>query len=154
MEVETVLFMTWAREYVDSLTTKMLPGKFYYDVFGSYNEAQDSLANSYNKIGAEINAKVAPVGLIWKEIHAKYPDSKLWRKDHNHPTEIGTVIATYAIYATIFNESAKGLRCPVPVPAPIVRDIQEITNQKIFDDTKKINKISTNELVNLFIELK
>lgn len=131
---KTVLFMTWAREYADSLSTKMLPGKFYYDVFPSYNAAQDSLANSYLKIGQEIGAKVAPVGLVWKEIFNRHPDLVLWRKDHNHPTETGSVIAAYALYATIFNEPVKHVRCPIPVPSALVKEIKLLTDQIVFKD--------------------
>ena len=126
---EPILFMTWAREYADSIRTKMLSGKFYYDVFHSYNEAQDSLSNSYLKIGKEIGAKVAPAGLIWKKIHNQHPELVLWREDHNHPTETGSVIAAYAIYATIFNEPVKNIRCPIPVPMALVNEIKNLTDQ-------------------------
>ena len=125
---QTVLFMTWAREYADSITTKMLPGKFYYDVFDSYNTAQDALAASYNKIGKETRAKVAPAGLVWKEFHNRHPEIPLWRADHNHPLEIGSVIAAYAIYETIFEEPVQKVRCPLPVSESLVREIKEITD--------------------------
>ncbi|WP_321343113.1 hypothetical protein [uncultured Draconibacterium sp.] len=130
---QTVLFMPWAREYADSLRTKMLPGKFYYDVFDSYNTAQDSLANSYYKIANEVGAKVAPAGLVWKEFHSRHPEVQLWRPDHNHPLEIGTVIAAYAIYKTIFDEPAKGVRCPLPISKNLVNEIKQITDELITD---------------------
>lgn len=128
---KTVLFMTWAREYADSLTTKMLPGKFYYEEFESFNSAQDSLASSYFKIGNEINAKVAPAGLVWKEILDIFPNLSLWRSDHSHPAEIGSVIAAYSIFATIFEESVEGTRAPVPVPNDLESNIGRITDQVI-----------------------
>ncbi len=130
---QTVLYMTWAREYADSLGTKMLPGKFYYDVFDSFNEAQDSLAASYCKIGKEINAKVAPAGLAWKEFHKQYPEVSLWRPDHSHPLEIGSIIAAYTIYKTIFNESIKDIKCPLPLPKEYVKEIKNITNKLVPD---------------------
>lgn len=133
-KAEPILFMTWAREYGDSIRTKMLPGKFYYDVFASFDEAQDSLANSYLKIGKEINAKVAPAGLVWKEIFRRHPDLVLWRPDHNHPTETGSVIAAYSIFATIFDESVTKLRCPLPVSDSLVNEIKSVTNQLVFID--------------------
>ena len=111
-----------------------MPGKFYYDVFPSYNEAQDSLANSYLAIGEEIDAKVAPAGLVWKEMFNRYPELVLWRQDHNHPTETGSVIAAYAIYATIFNEPVKNVRCSLPVSTKLVNEIKQITDQIVFGD--------------------
>ncbi len=132
---QTILYMTWAREYADSIGTKMLPGKFYYDVFDSFDSAQDSLAASYNKIGKEINAKVAPSGLAWKAFHKMHPDVALWRSDHSHPLEIGSVIAAYSIYKTIFNESVIGIKSPLPISEKYQKDIIEIT-EKLVPDKK------------------
>lgn len=126
---ETILFMTWAREYVDSIKTKMLPGKFYYDVFDSYNTAQDSLAASYCRIGKELDVAVAPAGLVWKEIHNKYPDLKLWRNDHNHPMECGSIIAAYSIYATLFGSNIENVRSGVPVERWLENDIKSILSE-------------------------
>jgi hypothetical protein len=111
----------------------MLPGKFYYDVFDSYNSAQDALADSYYKIGNEIGAKVAPAGLVWKEFHARHPEIQLWRPDHNHPLEVGTIMAAYAIYCTIFDEPAQKIRASLPIDEELLQDIKEITYELISD---------------------
>ncbi len=82
-----VLYMTWARQYRP--------------------ESQDSIARVYSRIGRDVGALVAPVGLAWQRVRHEYPAIVLFDPDGTHPSSEGSYLAACVFYALF------SARCPL-----------------------------------------
>lgn len=78
---KTVLYMTWSEK--------------------DNKSGQDKMADAYIRLGKEINAAVAPVGLLWWKYNDKYSDDELYYEDGQHASYIGSSLAAYAIFSAI-----------------------------------------------------
>lgn len=87
---ETVFFMTWERP--DAV---------------AHGVTTQALASAYNKVGAELGAKVAPAGLAFSRSLQERPELRLNQQD-GHPTIHGTYLSACVFYATIFNQNPIG----------------------------------------------
>ncbi|MDT0553805.1 hypothetical protein [Urechidicola vernalis] len=85
---QTVFFMTWS--------TKNKPNE------------QVILTHAYNQIASELDAILAPVGLVWDKLRVNNSLS-LYDPDGSHPSEYGSFIVASTIFSTIFKESTEGL---------------------------------------------
>ncbi len=87
---QTILLMTWERpdSIRDGATT-------------------ENLAKAYKATGANLRAKVAPVGLAFARSLKEKPDLLLCSHD-GHPTVYGTYLAACVLYGTIFGQSPVG----------------------------------------------
>jgi hypothetical protein len=85
-----VLLMTWQRP--DS--TK-------------YGVTTENLAGSYQRIGDEVGALVAPAGLAFARALKERPDLQL-NQDDGHPTAAGTYLAACVLYGTLYRRSPVG----------------------------------------------
>jgi len=81
----TMLYMTWANKDVP--------------------EDMDSLEASYQVVGKQLNAPVAPVGKVWEYIQKTYPQIELYISDNKHPTLSGTYTVACVFYYTMFNKN-------------------------------------------------
>lgn len=86
-----LLFMTWAREQQPQMQAK--------------------LAETYQRLGRELNAPVAPVGLAWEKflqgpLKGKV---KLHSRDGSHPSKEGSYLAACVFFAKIYKKSPVGL---------------------------------------------
>jgi len=86
---EPVLYMTWARQHAP--------------------ETQDAITETYNRVGAEIDAGVAPVGVAWGRSLAAHPEITLHTADRSHPTLEGSYLAACVFHATLLGETPVGL---------------------------------------------
>ena len=86
---ETVLYMTWARQHIPEMI--------------------NGLADGYISLAKEINAKVAPVGLVWKNALNADPNLVLHTEDKSHPTPRGSYLSACVFYSTFYNSSPEGL---------------------------------------------
>jgi hypothetical protein len=86
---ETVLYMTWARQHIPEMI--------------------DDLAVAYISLAKKINAKVAPVGIAWKNALDANPELILHTEDKSHPTPIGSYLTACIFYSTFYNSSPEGL---------------------------------------------
>ncbi len=83
---DPILYLTWSREF-DPLM-------------------QDSITMAYETLGAEINAKVVPVGPIWREALSFRPDLQLYAADRSHPSPIGAYLT-----GLVFVKFLTGINC-------------------------------------------
>jgi len=88
----TVLLMTWERP--DSV---------------EFGVTTENLAAAYNRVGRELDIKVAPAGLAFARAQQERPDIILNTED-GHPTLYGTYLAACVIYGTIFEKSPLGIK--------------------------------------------
>ena len=85
-----VLLMTWQRR--DSV---------------QYGVTTENLAGSYQRIGDEVGALVAPAGLAFARALEERPGLQL-NQDDGHPTVAGTYLAACVLYGTIYRRSPVG----------------------------------------------
>ena len=87
---KTVFFLTWARE-------------------NARPAEQEVLNNAYLSIGKELNALVAPVGIVWQKVRCENKNLKLYIPDGSHPNANGSYLAASVFYATFFQKNPTGL---------------------------------------------
>jgi len=105
VNANTVFYMTWGRKFGGEQCINNYCSPVFIDFF----HMQDSLRSAYNEIAAILSAKVAPVGLGWKEALLQNPNVDLWQMDYSHPTLQGSYLGACIFYVTIFNQSPVGL---------------------------------------------
>lgn len=88
---KTVLYMTWAREHTP--------------------EAQSTIADAYNTIGAELGAIVVPVGLAWQSFQAQHETPVLYDRDQSHPSLAGSFLAACVFLTVLLKTNPVGLEC-------------------------------------------
>jgi hypothetical protein len=86
---KTVLYMTWARQHAP--------------------EAQQTIADAYHTIGAEIGAIVVPVGLAWQRFLAANEKPVLHDRDQSHPTLAGSYLAACVFLAALLKKHPVGI---------------------------------------------
>lgn len=84
-----ILYMTWAREFNPTM--------------------QDAITNGYDSLAGQSDAKLAPVGLVWKQARILRPDLDLFDSDGSHPSPIGVYLSACVLYRAITGNSVKGL---------------------------------------------
>ena len=91
---QTVLYMPW--QYRITFTNE------------GTGVTTEAIASAYDKIGKEVGAKVAPVGLAWERSYNERPDFSLFASDSVHPNIQGTYLTACVLYATIFGQNPIG----------------------------------------------
>lgn len=84
---EAILYMTWSMK--------------------EEREKQNELSEGYREVGKKLKIKVAPVGEIWWKFYDRYPNEVLYFKDDKHASPLGSTLAAYVIYNTIFEKKAE-----------------------------------------------
>lgn len=65
-------------------------------------QGQERMTNAYRRLGRELGATVAPVGVAWWECQRQYPDIGLFDTDRRHATPLGSSLAACVIYEAMF----------------------------------------------------
>jgi len=94
---ETVLFMTWARQFAP--------------------ETQTRITEAYAAIARELGARLAPVGAAWQKSLAARPHVVLHMEDGSHPTQHGSYLAACVLVATLLGEGFDFRPLPAAVEA-------------------------------------
>ncbi|QIR38911.1 hypothetical protein HCG51_20850 [Tolypothrix sp. PCC 7910] len=92
INAQTVFYLTWARQ--------------------NRPETQQALKDSYMTIAQELNAIVAPVGIVWQKIQEQNQNLMLYEPDNSHSSPIGSYVAACVFYATIYGKIPEGLNYP------------------------------------------
>ena len=71
-------------------------------------EEQAILSHAYSKIAKELDAMVAPVGLVWDKVRTN-PSISLYADDGGHPSPAGSYLSAITLYATLMEDNPKGL---------------------------------------------
>jgi len=67
----------------------------------------DSIAKTYQWVGINLNAEVAPVGKVWEYMQKSNPEIELYISDNKHPTLEGTFTAVCVFYSSLFKKNPK-----------------------------------------------
>lgn len=70
-------------------------------------EKQKELSDGYREVGEKLGISVAPVGEVWWRYFDNYPEDILYFKDDKHASQLGSTLAAYTIFSTIFGKKAK-----------------------------------------------
>ena len=71
-------------------------------------EEQAILTHAYTAIAKELEAVMAPVGLVWDELRAN-PNIELYADDGGHPSPMGSYLSAVTLYATLMSDDPMGL---------------------------------------------
>jgi tetratricopeptide (TPR) repeat protein len=69
---------------------------------------QAILSHAYASIAKELDAIVAPVGLVWDNVRSN-PNINLYANDGNHPSTAGSYLIASTLYGTLLGENPTGL---------------------------------------------
>lgn len=125
---KTILFLTWARD-------------------GSPASEQAALNYAYVKIGKELGAKLAPVGVAWQAAQKTDPKLKLYVGDGSHPSPSGSYLAACVFYSLIHDKSPSGLTSTIE-GTPVDHDgsVKTDKHEKLIDlagsDAELIQRIA------------
>lgn len=91
---KTVLYATWGYRQ----NHPSIPG-----MGGSTAQMEAYLRGAYMNIGNEIGAEIAHVGKAFTHVYTNHPSIELYNTtDLYHPSQAGSTLAAYVIFATIF----------------------------------------------------
>lgn len=69
-------------------------------------EKQEEMTNGYIEVGKKLGIDVAPVGIVWWKFFDRYPEEILYFKDDKHASPLGSTLAAYTIFNTMFERKA------------------------------------------------
>jgi hypothetical protein len=84
---KTVLYLTWSRQQSPA--------------------TQGDLTRAVEEIGAEINARVVPVGPAWHTAMREIAGLNLYVDDGSHPSAAGSYLAACVFFVRLFDESPR-----------------------------------------------
>jgi len=102
---EPVLFMTWA--YADQ------------------PEMMARLAETYAKLGDELEIRIIPVGLAFEKAARDISGVTLYMPDGIHPTLEGTYLAAAVFYAALFGASPMAINYDAGLDAGLARQLRD-----------------------------
>src|SRR5207248_894005 len=71
-------------------------------------DSQRALTEAYVAIGAELGARVVPVGVAWEQFRSVYVDPDLYDADGSHPSPAGSYLAACTFLGALFGKSPVG----------------------------------------------
>lgn len=92
------------KQYID--TVKAVPILYMTWTLKDEREKQKEMTTGYIEAGEKLGIKVAPAGEIWWKFFDLYPEKNIYFSDDKHPSELGSTLAAYTIFNTIFGKTA------------------------------------------------
>lgn len=121
---QTVFYMTWGRRDGDKQNAQRFP---------TYAKMQDALSDAYSKGAKKTEAKIAPVGEVWRAIRKADEGlgNALYKGDGSHPSAKGAYLAACVFYATLFNGDPAKIRYNGGLPAAEAKLIQQAVRNEV-----------------------
>jgi hypothetical protein len=113
----TVVFAFWARE-------------------NAPKQDHDALAYDHLKLGKELGAIVAPVGLAWQAFRRHNARPALYHDDHSHPRAEGSYLAACTLYAACFGA------VPAQPPLAITAKPIKVSGEESADKSQTLLQLS------------
>jgi hypothetical protein len=76
---------------------------------------QDRIKTNYIHLAQQLNAEVAPCGLIWKALQSRNPNLVLYDADGIHPSLAGSYVNAVTIYSLVRKQPMKDIFIPAGV---------------------------------------
>lgn len=93
-----IFYMTWGRKNGD--TSNCTPGSYLC----TYEGMDDKIYERYMQAALENESLISPVGRVWRYMRTQNPMLELYEADGSHPNYLGSMIAAYTFYTTIFKK--------------------------------------------------
>ncbi|SOE23964.1 hypothetical protein SAMN06298216_4335 [Spirosomataceae bacterium TFI 002] len=98
-----LFYQTWGRKNGDKSRCEEIPEVCTY-------AGMDNLtAITYDRLAAEFNGIVSPVGSVWHYLRDHNPDIELYNIDESHPSEAGSYAAACTFYAVVYQRDPRGI---------------------------------------------
>ncbi|TNE52955.1 MAG: DUF4886 domain-containing protein [Bacteroidetes bacterium] len=117
---QIVLYMTWGYKY----------GNHRWNPIATYDSMQLRIHNQYLRFADLLNARVSPVGAVWKSIRDQYSGINLYDPDNHHPSPEGSYVSACTFFASIFGESPIDNSAKSPLDA-FTRQVIEMNASQI-----------------------
>lgn len=121
---QLVVYMTWAYKNGNS---KWAP-------ISSYDSMQLKIKQNYLKLADLIDARVSPVGEVWKTVRKGYNGLNLYDPDLQHPSLLGSYLSACTHFATIFGTSPVHNKAVVNIDAATRQIIEMNTAQVVLNN--------------------
>lgn len=121
---QVVLYMTWAYRY----------GNPKWAPIASYDSMQLRIRNEYLRFADLLDARVSPVGEVWKTVRKNHSGINLYYTDNQHPNLLGSYLSACTFYATIFGETPMRNKSIVPIDAGTRQIIETTASQVVLNN--------------------
>ena len=91
-----------------------------------------NLAAAYRKMGEELKAPVANVGLVFRDLYTS-SGIGLYHEDGSHPSEVGTYVAALTLFSTLFGVSTADVTYDFYLHAPTWTTIKDSVEGIVFN---------------------
>jgi len=119
---KTIFYMTWANK--------------------SRPRTQEILAEAYGQIATELEAGMAPVGLVWEKVQDMDVELNLYHIDDRHANPTGAYLTACVFYGVLFNASPEGLPATLHIKGKMRLDLAK-------DRAEFLQKIAFETVLNL-----
>lgn len=150
---QIVLYMTWGYKNGNSKWTPI----------SSYDSMQYRIKMQYLRFADLLDARVCPVGEVWKAIRTNYSGINLYDADNQHPSLFGSYLSACTFFTSIFGESPIKNTCTALIDEPTRQIIEMNASQVVLNNLNQwrfipkkdqlecgFDLILENDTVNLF----
>lgn len=107
---QLIFYETWGRKNGDKSRCEVLPAVCTY-------AGMDSVTtNTYHMLAKRYSAMLSPVGEVWNNIRANYPNIELYNEDESHPSIAGSYASACTFYALIFGKDPRKIQYDYLLP--------------------------------------
>jgi hypothetical protein len=137
---QLVLYMTWGYKN----------GNSKWSAISTYDSMQFRIKNQYLRFADLLNARISPVGEVWKLIKTNYSGINLYDPDNQHPSLEGSYLSACTHFASIFGESPLNNNALVPINDNVRQIVEYNASQVVLNNLNqwrfiaKTNKIEVN----------
>ena len=124
---QVVLYMTWGYKN----------GNPKWSAVASYDSMQERISNQYMRFADLLNARISPVGEVWKTIRKNYNGLNLYHPDNIHPSFEGSYLIASTFYASIFGESPFQNNAIVALSSDVRKIIDLNVSQLVLNNLNK-----------------
>ena len=121
---QLILYMTWGYKN----------GNSQWKEIGTYDQMQERIHQTYFRFSDVLNAQIAPVGEVWKQVRKNYPGLDLYDPDNFHPNRLGSYLVAATFFATIFGESPYGVSYTGKTDVYSAEIVQLIASQVVLNN--------------------
>jgi hypothetical protein len=140
---QVIVYMTWAYKN----------GNPKWAPISSYDSMQYRVKNQYLRFADLLDARVSPVGEVWKTIRTNYSGINLYDPDNQHPSLYGSYLSACTHFATIFQESPLGNTSQVQVEQAVRQIIESNASQVVLNNLNQWRNIEKNTKLELGFDL-
>lgn len=117
---QVMLYMTWGYKN----------GNSKWSPIASYDSMQFRIKNQYLRFADLLDARISPVGEVWKTVRSSYSGINLYDPDNQHPSLEGSYLSACTFFASVFGESPLNNAISVKI-TPETRQIIEMNASQV-----------------------